>query len=186
MTTDTEIIVPCVTLGNLVLAPQPSRGWHDEPTKLYHSTTLWPHHQYTAFYLWLTRGFKADALISLGTHGTHEWLPGKQAGLSQACPPEVLIQDLPNIYPYVMDDIGEGIQAKRRGRGVIIDYLIPPMKKAGAYAEYAELTELISGYKEAAEKSPELAAKKIRPGKGPGGKTGTASGPATGSKSGNL
>lgn len=93
---------------------------------------------------------------------------------------------MPNIYPYVMDDIGEGIQAKRRGRGVIIDYLIPPMKKAGAYAEYAELTELISGYKEAAEKSPELAAKKIRPGKGPGGKTGTASGPATGSKSGNL
>ncbi len=161
MTQGNEIILPCVTLGNVVLAPQPSRGWHDEPTKLYHSTTLWPHHQYTAFYLWLTRGFKADALISLGTHGTHEWLPGKQAGLSQSCPPEVLIQNLPNIYPYVMDDIGEGVQAKRRGRGVIIDYLIPPMKKAGSYAEYTELTDLISGYSQTVDNNPELAAKKF-------------------------
>ena len=161
MTRDNEIILPCVTLGNVVLAPQPSRGWHDEPTKLYHSTTLWPHHQYTAFYLWLTRGFNADALISLGTHGTHEWLPGKQAGLSRSCSPEVLIQDLPNIYPYVMDDIGEGVQAKRRGRAVVIDYLIPAMKKAGSYAEYAELAGLISNYEETADKSPELAPKKM-------------------------
>ncbi|WP_028581804.1 cobaltochelatase subunit CobN [Desulfogranum japonicum] len=161
MTKNGEIIIPCVTLGNVLLVPQPSRGWHDEPTKLYHSTTLWPHHQYTAFYLWLTQGFKADALISLGTHGTHEWLPGKQAGLSRSCPPEVLIQHLPNIYPYVMDDIGEGVQAKRRGRAVIIDYLIPAMKKAGAYEEYADLTELISGYNQSAAIHPELAEKKF-------------------------
>ncbi|WDP91028.1 MAG: cobaltochelatase subunit CobN [Desulfobacter sp.] len=161
MTKNNEIIIPCVTLGNVVLAPQPSRGWHDEPTKLYHSTTLWPHHQYTAFYLWLAKGFNADALISLGTHGTHEWLPGKQAGLSRSCSPEVLIQDIPNIYPYVMDDIGEGVQAKRRGRGVIIDYLIPPMKKAGSYAEYSELADLISNYNQTLDQSPELAAKKM-------------------------
>ncbi len=155
-----EFILPGVTLGNVVLVPQPNRGWHDEPTKLYHSTTLWPHHQYTAFYLWLTKGFRADALISLGTHGTHEWLPGKQAGLGQSDCPEVLIQNLPNIYPYVMDDIGEGVQAKRRGRAVIIDYLIPPMKKAGSYAEYSELSDLISQYSQTMENNPELAAKK--------------------------
>ena len=161
MTRDNEIIIPCVTLGNVILAPQPSRGWHDDPTKLYHSTTLWPHHQYTAFYLWLTKSFKADALISLGTHGTHEWLPGKQAGLSRSCSPEVLIQNLPNIYPYVMDNIGEGVQAKRRGRGVIIDYLIPPMKKAGSYAEYGELADLISSYNLTVDINPELAAQKF-------------------------
>jgi cobaltochelatase CobN len=117
--------------------------------KLYHSTQLWTHHQYTAFYLWLKQEFNADAIISLGTHGTHEWLPGKQAGLSQSCPPEVLIQDLPNLYPYIMDDIGEGVQAKRRGRGVIIDYLIPAMKKAGVYEEYRDMAVLINEYNDA-------------------------------------
>ncbi|WP_244154339.1 cobaltochelatase subunit CobN [Desulfospira joergensenii] len=156
-----EIIIPCVRLGNVILAPQPSRGWHDEPTKLYHSTKLWPHHQYSAFYLWLTHEFRADALISLGTHGSHEWLPGKQAGLGRSCSPEVLIQDLPNLYPYVMDNIGEGTQAKRRGRAVIIDYLIPAMKKAGVYEEYSELSDLMSGYNQTNTINPELAAKKF-------------------------
>lgn len=160
MARDKAFILPCVTLGNVVLVPQPSRGWHDEPTKLYHSTTLWPHHQYTAFYLWLRHGFKADAVVSLGTHGSHEWLPGKQAGLSQSCSPEVLIQDIPNIYPYVMDNIGEGVQAKRRGKAVIIDYLIPAMKKAGTYEAYGELSDLISSYHAALDVSPELAGKK--------------------------
>lgn len=154
------IIIPYVNLGNIILVPQPSRGWSDDPMKLYHSTQLWPHHQYTAFYLWLTHEFKADAIISLGTHGTHEWLPGKQAGLSQSCPPEVLIQDLPNIYPYIMDDIGEGLQAKRRGRAVIIDHLIPSMKKAGVYEEYRDLSVLINEYNDALTRSTELANEK--------------------------
>ncbi len=162
MIKDQEIIFPCVTLGNVILVPQPSRGWNDDPIKLYHSTKLWPHHQYTAFYLWLKHVFKADAIVSLGTHGTHEWLPGKQAGLSQSCPPEVLIQDLPNLYPYIMDDIGEGIQAKRRGRGVILDYLIPAMKKAGAYEEYGELSGLINEYNDVLSRSAELAEMKFK------------------------
>jgi cobaltochelatase CobN len=157
-----EIIIPYVNLGNVVIAPQPPRGWGDDPVKLYHSTQLWPHHQYTAFYLWLKNEFKADAIVSLGTHGTHEWLPGKEAGLSQSCPPEVLIKDLPNIYPYIMDDIGEGLQAKRRGRGVIIDYLIPPMKKAGAYEEYRDLANLINEYNDALTRSAELAEAKLK------------------------
>ncbi|SDU32380.1 cobaltochelatase subunit CobN [Desulfobacula phenolica] len=162
MTRNQEIIFPCIPLGNIILIPQPSRGWHDDPIKLYHSTKLMPHHQYTAFYLWLKNEFKADAIVSFGTHGSHEWLPGKQAGLSQSCSPEVLIQDIPNIYPYVMDDIGEGIQAKRRGRGVIIDYLIPAMKKAGTYEEYGELGGLISEYNDTLSRSPELANQKYK------------------------
>jgi len=162
MIKDKEIIIPCVNLGNVILLPQPSRGWGDDPMKLYHSTQLWPHHQYTAFYLWLKHEFKADAIISLGKHGTHEWLPGKQAGLSQSCPPEVLIQDIPNLYPYIVDNIGEGIQAKRRGRGVIIDHLIPAMKKAGAYEEYRDLAVLIDEYNDALTRSSELAKEKFK------------------------
>jgi len=162
MTKNQEMILPCVTLGNVIIVPQPSRGWNDDPIKLYHSTKLWPHHQYTAFYLWLKHGFKADAIVSMGTHGSHEWLPGKQAGLSRSCPPEVLIQDMPNLYPYIMDNIGEGIQAKRRGRGVILDYLIPAMKKAGSYEEYGELSGLISEYNDVLSRSPELAEMKFK------------------------
>ncbi|MBU4312090.1 MAG: cobaltochelatase subunit CobN, partial [Candidatus Omnitrophica bacterium] len=162
MVKNNEFIIPCVPLGNVILLPQPSRGWGDDPVKLYHSPTVWPHHQYTAFYLWLRNEFKADAIISLGKHGTHEWLPGKQAGLSQSCPPEVLIQDLPNIYPYIVDNIGEGIQAKRRGRGVIIDHLIPVLKKAGSYEEYRDLATLIDEYNSTIVSSAELAEEKLK------------------------
>jgi len=144
MIKDGRFIIPCISLGNLILVPQPSRGWSDDPEKLYHSTTLYPHHQYVAFYLWLQKKFNPDVMISLGTHGTHEWLPGKQAGLSYFCPPEVLIGDISNLYPYIVDDVGEGIQAKRRGRGVIIDHAVPPLKKGGLYEEYSKLAALIS------------------------------------------
>ena len=152
-----KIIIPNVDLGNIILLPQPSRGWGDDPMKLYHSTELYPHHQYTAFYLYLKYGFKADAVIHLGRHGTHEWLPGKQTGLSLSCPPEALIQDLPNIYPYIVDGIGEGIQAKRRGRAVIIDHLIPPMKSGGVYEEYGELSSLIDEYNRVISRDMNLA-----------------------------
>ena len=138
-----QIIVPAVRLGHLVLLPEPARGYVDDPQKLYHSPTLYPHHQYVAAYLWLKHGFQANAVIHLGTHGTHEWLPGKQAGLSKACPPEVLHTDIPNIYPYIVDDVGEGLQAKRRGRAVVIDHLTPAVREGGLYQEYSRLFEMI-------------------------------------------
>ncbi|MCK8604335.1 cobaltochelatase subunit CobN [Desulfoferrobacter suflitae] len=141
-----ELIIPAVMLGNVVIMPEPARGWGDDPMKLYHSPVLYPHHQYVAAYLWLQREFAADAVIHLGTHATHEWLPGKQAGLSISCPPEVLITDLPNIYPYIVDDVGEGIQAKRRGRAVVIDHLTPGLREGGLYQEYSRLYELINSY----------------------------------------
>ena len=103
------------------------------------------------------REFRADAIISLGKHGTHEWLPGKQIGLSITDPPDILLQDIPNIYPYIVDNVGEGIQAKRRGRGVIVDHLIPPLKKGGKYMEYRKLTALIDSYHAALKTDAALA-----------------------------
>ena len=156
MVKDGKFIIPCVRLGNLTLVPQPVRGLTDDPDKLYHSTILYPHHQYTAFYLWLQKELKPDVMISLGTHGTHEWLPGKQAGMTQSCSPEVLIGDIPSLYPYIVDDVGEGIQAKRRGRGVIIDHAVPPFKKGGLYEEYSKITAIISEYHSAVSEKIKL------------------------------
>jgi cobaltochelatase CobN len=146
MAIDGEIIIPKIEIGNIIILPEPSRGYADDAVKLYHSPTMYPHHQYTAVYLWVKKEFNADAVIHLGTHGTQEWLPGKQAGLTLNCPPEVLGTDIPNFYPYIVDDVGEGIQAKRRSRAVTIDHLTPPLNKAGINNEYRKLYGLINSY----------------------------------------
>ncbi|HPA13697.1 MAG TPA: cobaltochelatase subunit CobN [Desulfobacterales bacterium] len=146
MTKEGRLVFPMVKLGNLVLLPEPARGWTDDPMKLYHDKTLYPHHQYIASYLWLSEKFHADAMVHLGTHATYEWLPGKQAGLCPSDPPEIMTGSIPNIYPYIVDDVGEGIQAKRRGRGVILDHLTPPMKEADLYHEYSRLHDLFHKY----------------------------------------
>ncbi|MDR3164113.1 MAG: cobaltochelatase subunit CobN [Synergistaceae bacterium] len=150
MTKDGKIIIPMVQAGNVVLLPEPSRGSGDDPMKLYHDPTLYPHHQYIAAYLWLAKSFKADVMIHLGTHATYEWLPGKGAGLSASCPPEVMLTDIPNIYPYIMDNVGEGTQAKRRGRGVMLDHLTPALVEAEEYHEYADLAYACAQYENAA------------------------------------
>lgn len=154
-------LLPAVWYGNILLTPQPARGWDQDIDKAYHDVTLPPHHQYIAFYLYLQKQFKANAVIHLGTHGTHEWLSGKEAGLNDDDAPEALIGDMVNIYPYVVDDVGEGIQAKRRGMAVIIDYLTPPFDTAGLNPELRELSGLINDYIAASEKSPVLAASKL-------------------------
>ena len=154
-------VLPAVKYGNTLLTPQPARGWGQDVTKMYHDVTLPPHHQYIAFYLYLKYGFQADALIHLGTHGTHEWLSGKEAGLNDDDPPEALIADMVNIYPYIVDDVGEGLQAKRRGMAVIVDHMTPPFDKAGANPEMKELAGLISDYGAAQGKSPVLADSKL-------------------------
>jgi cobaltochelatase CobN len=158
MVKDGYLIVPAVILGNVVLMPEPSRGWVDDPVKLYHSPVVFPHHQYTAAYLWIKHVFHADAMVHLGTHATHEWLPGKQAGLSPACPPEVLLADIPNLYPYIVDNVGEGIQAKRRGRGVLIDHLTPTVREAGLYQEYSRLFDRLGRYSQTKAGGSETAA----------------------------
>jgi cobaltochelatase CobN len=150
MIKDGMIVIPAIIKGNLVILPQAARGAIDDPLKLYHDPLLYPHHQYVAVYLWLKHVYGMDAMIHLGTHGTLEWLPGKQSGLKLSDPPEVLLSDVPDIYPYIVDNVGEGIQAKRRGRAVIIDHLTPPLVIAGSYKEYDELKELLSSYERAA------------------------------------
>jgi cobaltochelatase CobN len=99
--------------------------------KLHNEVSMPPSHEYIAFYLWLQKDFNAHAVMHIGTHGTQEWLTGKEAGLSDSDPTEALIGAMPNIYPYVMDDVGEGIQAKRRGMATIIDHMTPPFDVAG-------------------------------------------------------
>jgi cobaltochelatase CobN len=149
MARDGKLVLPIILKGNLAILPQGARGAEDDPMKLYHDPLLYPHHQYLAVYLWLEHVWGADAVIHLGTHGTLEWMPGKQSGLDLADPPEVLMGTLPDVYPYIMDNVGEGIQAKRRGRATIVDHLIPPLVTAEGYGEYVELAELVEAYQAA-------------------------------------
>ncbi|MCE7879639.1 MAG: cobaltochelatase subunit CobN [Candidatus Jettenia sp. AMX1] len=151
------MVIPAVRQGNVVILPQPVRGWMEDIEAMFHSKDLFPHHQYVGVYAWLKYGFGADAVIHFGTHGTHEWLPGKSGGLSGDDAPEALIQDLPVIYPYIVDDVGEGLVAKRRGSAVIVDHMIPPLKKGGLYHEYAGLEEMISSHDQALEQGAEHA-----------------------------
>ena len=143
MRSGNDIIIPAIRLNNIVLLPEPSRGWGDDPMKMMHDVTLQVHHQYIAVYLWLQKAFRADAMIHLGTHSTYEWTPGKQAGLSPSCTPEVMIGDIPNLYPYIVDNVGEGIQAKRRGRGVMISHLTPTLRESDLHDEYSRMAELV-------------------------------------------
>ncbi|NPA39348.1 MAG: cobaltochelatase subunit CobN [Thermodesulfobacteria bacterium] len=156
------LVIPVVRYGNVVLTPQPSRAWEQDEKKMYHSVKLPPHHQYIAFYLWLKKIFKADAVIHLGTHGTHEWLPGKEIGFTAWDDPEVLIQDIPNIYPYIVDDVGEGLQAKRRGMAVVIDHLTPPEGKGSLNPDLLKVRNLIQAWQTAKEKSKSLAELKLK------------------------
>jgi cobaltochelatase CobN len=149
MARDGKLVLPIIVKGNLAILPQGARGAEDDPMKLYHDPLIYPHHQYLAVYLWLEHVWGADAVIHLGTHGTLEWMPGKQSGLDLADPPEVLMGTLPDAYIYIMDDVGEGIQAKRRGRAIIVDHLVPPLVTAGGYEEYVRLAELVETYQAA-------------------------------------
>lgn len=141
-----EIVLPGVMLGNLFLGAQPMRGWGEDSTDIAHSTTLPPTHQYIAFYMWLQKELEANAVIHLGTHGTLEWLPGRSLGLGEDDWPDVLLGDMPDIYPYIVDNTGEGTQAKRRGYAVIIDHLTAPIIASGLYGDLAELQDLINSY----------------------------------------
>jgi cobaltochelatase CobN len=132
--------------GSVLLTVQPPRGFGENPIAIYHDPGLSPTHHYVAFYRWLEEDFRADAIVHLGKHGTLEWLPGKAVGLSGACFPDALLGAVPVVYPFVVNDPGEGVQAKRRGHAVIIDHLIPPMTRADAYGPIAHLEQLMDEY----------------------------------------
>ncbi|EIK51958.1 cobaltochelatase subunit CobN [Stutzerimonas stutzeri TS44] len=141
-----HFIIPGVRLGKLLLLPQPPRA--GRPGEAYHDSKLPPDHLYLAAYQALREDFKADALIHFGTHGTQEWLPGKDRGLAVGDYPFLAVDDLPVFYPYIQDNIGEAIQARRRGRAVTISHQTPPFAPAGLYDELRDLHELIHQYQQ--------------------------------------
>ncbi|MFH1323514.1 MAG: cobaltochelatase subunit CobN [Methanobacteriota archaeon] len=143
------VVIPNIRYGNMLLAPQPYRGFLNDVSKTYHDAKLPPNHQYIAFYFWLKKVYNASALVHVGTHGTLEWLPGKQLGLSVKCWSDILIQDFPNSYIYIMDNVGEGTQAKRRSYSVIIDHLTPAFMPSGLYGNLSALHEVLQNYEQA-------------------------------------
>ncbi len=138
--------VPGLRFGNVFVGIQPARGYDQDPVAVYHSPDLAPPPFYFAFYRWLRDVFGAHAVIHLGKHGNLEWLPGKGSALSASCYPEVVLGELPNIYPYIINNPGEGTQAKRRTAAVIVDHLIPPMTQAGTYGALRRLEYLLDEY----------------------------------------
>ncbi|MCS3901188.1 cobaltochelatase subunit CobN [Methanococcus voltae] len=150
MNFDGKLIVPGILEGdggNIFISVQPQRGYSDNKDALYHSVDIVPPHHYLAYYKWVKNVFKADAVMHIGKHGTLEWLPGKGLGLSEDCYPDVC-SELPNIYPYIVNNPGEGTQAKRRGYATIITHLIPPMTISEIYDDLMTLERSIDEYYE--------------------------------------
>ena len=140
--------------GNAVVGLQPARGYNIDPTDTYHSPDLVPPHNYLAFYFWLRHHWGADAIVHMGKHGNLEWLPGKAVALSETCWPEAVFGPTPHIYPFIVNDPGEGTQAKRRTSAVIIDHLTPPLTRAESYGPLRDLEALVDEYYEAAGVDP--------------------------------
>ncbi|GAA4744338.1 cobaltochelatase subunit CobN [Nocardioides endophyticus] len=149
-----EIVLAAIQAGNVVLLIQPPRGFGENPVAIYHDPDLAPSHHYLAAYRWLAHGFGADAVVHLGKHGSMEWLPGKNAALSAACATDAAIGNLPLIYPFLVNDPGEGAQAKRRAHATIIDHLVPPMARAETYGDIARLEQLLDEHANIAAMDP--------------------------------
>lgn len=148
------IAISGIQLGNVFVGIQPARGYDQDPALNYHAPDLEPTHEYLAFYYWLRQSFKADAIVHVGKHGNLEWLPGKSIALSETCYPEVALGALPHLYPFIVNDPGEGAQAKRRSQAVILDHLTPPMTRAELYGPLQQLEGLIDEYYEAQSLDP--------------------------------
>jgi cobaltochelatase CobN len=138
------LAVSRIRLGNVVIMPQPTAGAiGGDDVATVHGTGEAPPHFYLGAYLWARHGFQADAIVHFGTHGSLEFTFGKSAALSDDCWPDILIGDLPHIYPYIINNVGEALVAKRRSYGVIVSHLTPPFTDAGLYGELERLHELI-------------------------------------------
>jgi len=142
---DGDIVIAAMQFGNIVLMVQPPRGFGENPVAIYHDPDLPPSHHYLACYRWLSsqQHFAADAVVHVGKHGNLEWLPGKTLGMSASCGTDAAIGDLPMIYPFLVNDPGEGTQAKRRAHATLVDHLIPPMARAESYGDISRLEQLL-------------------------------------------
>ncbi|WP_313301697.1 cobaltochelatase subunit CobN [Pseudomonas sp.] len=144
-----RLMVAGLRFGQTFVGIQPARGYQLDPSAVYHDPDLVPPHGYLAFHFWLRHAYAADAVIHVGKHGNLEWLPGKGVGLSAQCWPDALLGPLPNIYPFIVNDPGEGAQAKRRTQAVIIDHLMPPLTRAETYGSLRDLEQLADEFYEA-------------------------------------
>ncbi|MCT4596679.1 MAG: magnesium chelatase subunit H [Vallitalea sp.] len=149
-----NFLIPGIINGNIFIGLQPTRGIHEDPEKVYHDKTLLPPHQYIAFYQWLKEEFKADVIIHVGTHGTLEFLKGKECGMSSKCLPDMLVSDLPHLYMYYCGNPAEAMIAKRRSHAALIGYQPPTFIEGELYGEYAKLSAMIDEYHEALRISP--------------------------------
>ncbi len=138
--------LPVHRFGNLVVGVQPARGYNIDPKSTYHDPDLVPPHGYFAFYIWLRQVFAADAIVHMGKHGNLEWLPGKALALSASCFPEAVLGPVPVVYPFIVNDPGEGAQAKRRTAAVIVDHLMPALARAESHGAAVELENLIDEF----------------------------------------
>ena len=143
---DDNFFFPGIWFENVFVTIQPPRGFGENPIAIYHSPKLAPTHHYLAFYWWLEEEVGADAIVHLGKHGTLEWLPGKATGQSRDSYPDIALGSMPLVYPFVVNDPGEGTQAKRRSHAVIVDHMIPPLTRADSYDELAEMETLLDAH----------------------------------------
>ncbi|UJW73894.1 cobaltochelatase subunit CobN [Rhizobium sp. SL42] len=151
---DGGFALPLMRFGRVMVGIQPARGYNIDPKQSYHSPDLVPPHGYLAFYAFLRGRFMAHAVIHMGKHGNLEWLPGKALALSETCYPEAILGPLPHLYPFIVNDPGEGTQAKRRTSAVIIDHLTPPLTRAESYGPLKDLEALVDEYYEASGGDP--------------------------------
>ncbi|MDQ7909693.1 cobaltochelatase subunit CobN [Phytohabitans sp. ZYX-F-186] len=138
-----DIVLAALRAGNVVVMVQPPRGFGANPIAIYHDPDLPPSHHYLAAYRWVAGSFGAHAIVHVGKHGNLEWLPGKTVGMSAACGPDAALGDLPLVYPFLVNDPGEGTQAKRRAHATLVDHLVPPMARAETYGDIARLEQLL-------------------------------------------
>ncbi len=149
------IVIPGIYFGNIFIGPEPQRGWEGDASKFYHSTIVPPPHNYLAWYAWVNNEFNANAQIHLGRHATFEWLPRKQVALTSFDYSDIMVASTPSLYVYIVDGVGEGMQAKRRGSSVIISHLTPPMKMVTSlYGEFVELKGLVEDYEKTLDDNP--------------------------------
>ncbi|MGP3916992.1 cobaltochelatase subunit CobN [Nonomuraea sp. 10N515B] len=149
-----DIVLAALRAGNLVVMVQPPRGFGENPIAIYHDPDLPPSHHYLAAYRWLSAEFSAHAMVHVGKHGNLEWLPGKSAGMSASCGTDAAIGDLPLVYPFLVNDPGEGTQAKRRAHAVLVDHLVPPMARAETYGDISRLEQLLDEHASIAAMDP--------------------------------
>ncbi|GAB2473963.1 cobaltochelatase subunit CobN [Jatrophihabitans fulvus] len=149
-----DIVLAALRSGNVVVMVQPPRGFGANPVAIYHDPDLPPSHHYLAAYRWVRDEFGAHAVVHVGKHGNLEWLPGKNAGLSAACATDAAIGDLPLVYPFLVNDPGEGAQAKRRVHATVVDHLVPPMARAESYGDIARLEQLLDEHANIAAMDP--------------------------------